>query len=139
MIATAPKTRETNQPRKAPMEALRELLADATPELVFDAANPAGVIASLTNRPGRYDLRLAGGTPEARKALAEAASLTAKTSIDLGVETDEIDGELMAMATRLHLSPAETVVETNAIVLEIGTIFQSWSVDLDAPAATEKA
>ena len=129
MFATTPKTPMTDQPHKAPADALRELLGAAIPEIDQGSANPAGVAARIEPRVGRFDLRLTGGTPEARKALGEAAAAIAKTCIDLGVETDEVEGELVAMASRLHLTPAPLREEQDTTVLEIGTLFQSWGVE----------
>lgn len=128
MFATTPKTDMTDLPRKAPKDAVRELLA-AIPGMMLDATNDAGIAARLENRPGSYDLHLTGGTPDVRNALAEAAAVVAKTTIDLGVETDEVEGELVAMASRLHLTPSPAREEQDTTVLEIGTIFQSWGVE----------
>ena len=105
MFATTPKTDMTDLPRKAPKDAVHELLT-TIPGMMLDTTNDAGIAARLENRPGRYDLHLTGGTPDVRSALAEAAAVVAKTTIDLGVETDEVEGELVAMASRLHLTPA---------------------------------
>lgn len=128
MFATTPKTDMTDLPRKAPKDAVHELLT-TIPGMMLDATNDAGIAARLENRPGRYDLHLTGGTPDVRSALAEAAAVVAKTTIDLGVETDEVEGELVAMASRLHLTPAPLREEQDTTVLEIGTLFQSWGVE----------
>jgi len=128
MFATTPKTDMTDLPRKAPKDAVHELLT-TIPGMMLDTTNDAGIAARLENRPGRYDLHLTGGTPDVRSALAEAAAVVAKTTIDLGVETDEVEGELVAMASRLHLTPAPLREEQDTTVLEIGTLFQSWGVE----------
>jgi len=128
MFATTPKTDMTDLPRKAPNDAVRELLA-TIPGMMLNATNDAGIAARLENRPGRYDLHLTGGAADVRSALAEAAAAIAKTSIDLGVETDEVGGEPVAMASRLHLAPSPAREEQDTTVLEIGTVFQSWGVE----------
>lgn len=129
MIAHTPKTQAPAGPQKCPQDALFELLGAKLPELSFDGANPDGITASIDRRLGSFNLTISGGTREARLELARKVATEVETSIELGVETDEVDGDIVAMATRLHLSPRATSADGDAVCISIGTIFESWGVE----------
>jgi len=49
--------------------------------------------------------------------------------VGAGLDAPALEGELVAMASRLHLTPSPAREEQDTTVLEIGTIFQSWGVE----------
>lgn len=117
---------------------VRMSLAGRAPQIRFpegDAAEDDS--CQLARRAGGYvaTLRTTRDT-DGLHELADVLRTACKDSIDLGVDGETIDGELVAMATRLHLATSETIdiIETPEGApmearMEISTIFQSWGVE----------